>query len=122
AMHALARERLGPLATRVHFVNGDFRQPDWHARLPTAQAVLAHQAIHELRHKRHAVALYRAVRELLPAKGPFLMCDHFNGDGGMTNDALYMTPDEHADALATGGFSRVDELHREGSLILFRAE
>lgn len=121
SMHALAKERLGALAGRVQFLESDFKRADWSAGLPTFDAVVSMQAVHELRHKRHAPSLYRAVRSLLQTKGAFLMCDHFIGEGGATDAGLNMTLQEHESALRAGGFASVDELKRKGSLLLFRA-
>jgi hypothetical protein len=50
------------------------------------------------------------------------MCDHFVGDGGMSNRELFMTPEEHVTALRGGGFAHVAALLQSGGLILFRAE
>lgn len=65
AMHALAKERLGPLTSRVRFVEADFRMPGWTAGLSSYHAVATMQAVHELRHKRHAIGLYRGLRQSL---------------------------------------------------------
>jgi SAM-dependent methyltransferase len=121
AMHTLAREQLGELAGRVQFIERDFKHPGWSAGLPVFDAVVAVQCVHELRHKRHALALYRAVRELLGSKGIFLMCDHYAGGDGMDDRELYMTPQEHEAALSAAGFSQVRMLLKKGGLILFRA-
>lgn len=121
-MHVLARTRLGPLGARVRFMEADFKDLGWSTRLPSYQAVVTMQAVHELRHKRHASRLYQAVRELLIPGGVFLICDHFRGEGGMQNRALYMTPEEHERALCEGGFASLCEVRREGSLVLYRAE
>jgi len=51
AMHALAREQLGPLAAKVKFVKRDFRVPEWNAGLGKFDAVLTLQAAHETRHQ-----------------------------------------------------------------------
>lgn len=122
AMHALAREHLGALADRVRFLELDFKTSHWSAELPTFNSVVSMQAVHELRHKRHAASFYRAVRSLLETRGIFLMCDHFAGEGGMTEKALYMTPEEHEQTLLAGGFSQPRELRRDRGLILFRAD
>jgi hypothetical protein len=79
------------------------------------------QAVHELRHKRHAAAFYRDVLPLVPPSGILLACDHFAGEGGMTDTELFMTPDEHEAAIREGGFSSVDRLMLKGGLVLFRA-
>jgi SAM-dependent methyltransferase len=122
AMHVLAKEHLGALADRVRFLELDFKDCHWSASLTAFDAVLSVQAVHELRHKRHAFSLYRAVRPVLRNGGLFLMCDHFVGEGGMSDTALYMTPEEHELALRAAGFSRVHMLGRDSGLILFRAE
>jgi cyclopropane fatty-acyl-phospholipid synthase-like methyltransferase len=121
SMHALAKERLGALASRVQFVESDFKGSDWNAGLPTFDAVVSIQTVHELRHKRHAPSLYRSVRSLLRTKGAFLMCDHFIGEG-VTDARLNMTLEEHEHALRAGGFLSVAEVKRKGSLVLFRAK
>jgi SAM-dependent methyltransferase len=120
AMHALAKQRLGVLAARGRFLEADFRKPNWTAGLAVYDAVITLQAVHELRHKRHAVALYRAVRPLLLPGGVFLVCDHFCGEGGMTDASLFMSLNEHEHTLRAAGFS-VQEVHREGGLVLYRA-
>jgi len=62
-------ESLGPLAHRVRFVESDFTKPDWHAGLPKYHAVVTLQAVHELRHKRHAASFYKAAGSLLLSGG-----------------------------------------------------
>jgi SAM-dependent methyltransferase len=122
AMHALAKERLGPLAHRVRFALSDFTNPDWTAALSQYHAVVTLQAVHELRHKRHAVGLYRAVRSLLLPGAVFLVCDHVHGESGVTNALLNMRLDEHRNALHEAGFTTVHEVRRQGSLVLYRAQ
>ncbi len=121
AMHALARERLGVRADRVTFIDADFRVADWAARLPMVDAVVTMQAVHELRHKRHAAGLYKAVRMLLRPSGVLLTCDHMIGPEGMTDAALFMTVLEHDAALRAGGFSVVELIRQKAGLALFRA-
>jgi SAM-dependent methyltransferase len=122
AMHTLARERLGSAADRVQFVEADFGQDSWEHGLPSVDVVVTVQAVHELGHKRHVPTLHATIRRLLRPGGVFLMCDHFVGDGGMTNRELYMTPEEHATALKDGGFAQAPVLLQSGGLILFRAQ
>ena len=122
AMHALARERLGALARRVRFVELDFKTPDWAATLPSYDAVVTMQAVHELRHKRHATSLYKVVRRRLCPGGLLLVCDHVCGEGGTASDAsLYMSLDEHRHALSEAGLS-AHEVHFEGGMVLYRAQ
>lgn len=121
AMHELARERLGALAAGVQFVERSFREAGWAEGLGLFDAVVTNQAVHELRHKRHAPGLHRQVRPLLATGGAYLVCDHFAGVGGMGNDQLYMTVDEQCQALREAGFARVDCLSNQGGLVLHQA-
>ena len=121
AMHSLARERLGELAARATFLTASFKEPDWPDRLGPYDFVVTLQAVHELRHKRHALPLHRQVRSVLAPGGAYLMADHFCGPGGMANDQLYQRIDEQQAALHEAGFTQVTELLREGGLALHRA-
>ena len=121
AMHELARERLGPLGDEVTFVEASFREPQWTAARDAVDAVVTVQAVHELRHKRHAVALHAAVRSLLVAGGVYLVCDHYVGEDGMKNDELFMTVDEQREALRAAGFEDVELVLCEKGLVLHRA-
>ena len=121
AMHTLAKERLGPLSARMQFIQANFKEQHWSANLPRFDAVVAIQSVHEVRHKRHAPSLYRAIRELLQSEGVFWMCDHILGENGMNNCDLYMTAQEHELALSAGGFSSIRMLLEKHGLILFRA-
>lgn len=121
AMHALARERLGPLAARVQFVERSFREADWPAGLGRFNFVVTNQAVHELRHKRHAQALHAQVRACLAPAGQYLVSDHYCGEGGMANDQLYMTVAEQQAALRGAGFEQVEPLLLQGGMVLQRA-
>lgn len=121
AMHALARTRLGEDADHVAFVERDFLDPRWTAGLGRFDAVVTVQAVHELRHKRRAATLHRQVREVLDRGASYLVCDHFVGDGGMTNPSLFMTLDEQRDALGAGGFVDVETLFVHSGMALHRA-
>jgi cyclopropane fatty-acyl-phospholipid synthase-like methyltransferase len=118
AMHELARARLG---SRVTFIERDFLDPGWPRELGTFDAIVTMQAVHELRHKRRAPALYAQVRELIAPGGLFLVCDHVAGDGGMTNESLYMTEAEQLDALHASGFTGVRVAARVHGLALIAA-
>jgi len=122
AMHTLARERLSDLSNKVEFVLRDFISPQWNEGLPIYNAVITLQAVHELRHKRRAPALYDAVRGLLPKDGMLLVCDHFAGDGGMSNTALFMNKEEHENALRASGFGNVSCLLNQGGMVVYRAQ
>lgn len=121
AMHELARERLAAHHARIEFVERSFKEPAWADGLGRFDVVVTHQAIHELRHKRHAEPLHRQVHAALEPGGIYLACDHFVGEGAMTNDQLYMTVGEQQRALERAGFARVDRLLVKGGLVLHRA-
>ena len=121
AMHELARARLGRSADQVRFVERSFKEDGWTDGIGTFDCVLIHQAVHELRHKRHAPTLHRQVHTLLPIGALYLVCDHFVGDGGMTNDQLYMTQEEQQAALIEGGFQLPELLKSDDGLAMYRA-
>lgn len=125
AMHDLARERLGEQAEQVNFLLANFKRDDWFNGLTNIDVVVTNQAVHELRHKRHAPALHAQVGQLLKPQGIYLVCDHFTGthegQQGMQNNELFMTVEEQQQALAAGGFSQVKALLCQGSLMLWRA-
>ena len=120
-MHDLARARLGPRAARVAFVQRSFEDPDWPQGLGLFEAVITNQAVHELRHKRHAPQLHAAVRQVLRPGGVYLVTDHFFGTGGLQNDQLYMTVAEQHTGLLAAGFSQVELVAASGSLAMHRA-
>jgi SAM-dependent methyltransferase len=121
AMHAMARDRLDARIERVSFLERDFLDPAWSSGLGRFDAVVTMQAVHELRHKRRATELHRAVRSLLVPFGSYFVCDHFVGEGGMANERLFMRVDEQRDALERAGFERVEKVLELGGLVLHRA-
>jgi SAM-dependent methyltransferase len=122
AMHQLAAQRLGERAARVRFVDRSFREPDWGRGLGPFDVVVTHQAVHELRHKDHASTLHAQVRPLLAAGGCYLVCDHYLGGDGLSDDQLYMTVAGQRDALLQGGFARVEAVLVKGGLALHLAQ
>jgi ubiquinone/menaquinone biosynthesis C-methylase UbiE len=122
AMHELATQRVAHLGEEKRFVCADFRDPNWTDGLPRFDAIVTLQAVHELRHKLRAVRMHQEVRRLLVLGGIYLVCDHYLGPGGMSNDQLYMTVAEQRSCLERAGFTSVRELMRQGGLVLHRAE
>jgi len=122
AMHTLAKHRLGSKAEVVAFLTRDFLDPTWDEGLLQYSSVVTLQAVHELRHKRKAPALYSRVLPHVHPDGVFLMCDHYYGVSGMTNSALFMSELEHVEALTRGGFVEVTCIHKEGGMVLYRAK
>ena len=121
AMHQLAARRLGPLAQRVRFIERSFLDEDWTAGLGKFDAVVTHQAVHEVRHKSRAGKLHTPVARLLRPGGAYLVCDHFAGEGGMKDDQLFMSVEEQRAALFTAGFVSVEQLVHKGGMVLHRA-
>jgi ubiquinone/menaquinone biosynthesis C-methylase UbiE len=121
AMHALAWKRLGRALNRVEFLVGDFKEPEWTQDLNAFDAVVTTQAVHELRHKRYAEQLHRQVTTVLRPGGTYLVCDHFLGAGGMTNDQLYMSVAEQKFAIEAAGYNSVRQILLKGGLVMHRA-
>ena len=118
AMHAIAAEHLGELASRVTFVTRDFREPTWADDLGTFDAVVTLQAAHETRHKRHLVPLLARARTVLAPGGVVLYADHY-----LTPEtklpALSPARDEQPLALERAGFVDVELRHEEGNMALW---
>ena len=121
AMHELAVLRLGALAERVKFVERSFLDESWSHELGEFEVVVTLQAVHELRHKNRASKLHSQVKQLLSPDGSYLVCDHFSGDGGMSDDELFMSVAEQHEAIEFGGFQNIRQLHARGSLVLHHA-
>jgi len=110
AMHSLAKKRLSDSCAQAKFIERNLRDADWSQGLGDFDFAVTHQAVHELRHKRYAPILHGQVRVLLKPGGTFLVCDHFYGEGGMSNDQLYMSVEEQRQALLDAGFTRVEQV------------
>ena len=121
AMHTLAATRLGDLNDRAEFIQRSFKEDHWNSGLGDFKCVVTNQAVHELRHKRHAPTLHSQVQSILQSGGSYFVCDHFCGDGGMSNGELYMTVEEQKEALLIAGFKSVREVALTGSLVLHHA-
>jgi cyclopropane fatty-acyl-phospholipid synthase-like methyltransferase len=121
AMHDLARDRLQEPAERVRYLVRDLRAPDWPEALGTFDAVVSMQAVHELRHKRHAPRLHGKVLNVLESGGMYLVCDHFAGEGGISNSELFMNRREQSATLKAAGFTSVRALQTRGTLQLIEA-
>jgi SAM-dependent methyltransferase len=100
---AMARRRAGSYPY-TDFVLADFVEPAWTEGLGTFDAIVTMQAVHELRHKRRAPALYAQVHELLAPGGVLIVCD------GEPRNAqpLGMTVAEQQAALASAGFADIE--------------
>jgi SAM-dependent methyltransferase len=121
AMHYLSKERNSQKAGKIQLIERSFKSGEWSCGLGIFDLVVTNQAVHELRHKRHAATLHKQVAELLAPGGAYLVSDHFLGEGAMTNAELYMTQDEQLECLLEAGFNDVKRLFQIGDLVLHKA-
>jgi cyclopropane fatty-acyl-phospholipid synthase-like methyltransferase len=121
-MLALSRERLAAFPT-ASFVLASFKSENWTRRVEGGfDCVVSMQAVHELRHKRHAPRLYEEVYQVLAVPGHFLICDHTPLDDSPRSAALYMTEREQQEALTGAGFTNVGIGFRFEGLVLYAGE
>jgi SAM-dependent methyltransferase len=122
SMLAVSRERLRAFPA-ARFLLASFKSEDWPRRIGgRVDCVVSMQAVHELRHKRHAPRLYEQIHQVLFVPGLVLICDHTPFDDSPSNAALYMTEGEQQHALAAARFANVRvDLARNG-LVLYAGE
>jgi hypothetical protein len=105
------------------FVLASFKSEDWTRRVGGPfDCALSMQAVHELRHKRHALRLYEQVYPVLTVPGRILICDHTPFDDSSASTALYMTEREQQEALAEAGFTNLRIEPTMDSLVLYAGE
>jgi SAM-dependent methyltransferase len=121
AMHDIATDYLGDLAPRVTFVVRDFREPTWPTGLGSFDAIVTQQAVHETRHRRHALPLFERARTLLVPGGLLLYCDGYLVDPHSPLAALALEREDQPRVLERAGFVEVRLLHDEGDLVLYSA-
>jgi cyclopropane fatty-acyl-phospholipid synthase-like methyltransferase len=121
-MLALSRTRLAAFPA-ASFVRASFKATDWPERVSGPfDCVVSMQAVHELRHKRHAAGLYEHVYQLLARPGLFMVCDHTPFDESARSQALYMSSAEQQQALTLAGFARVRVLADSRGLLLYAGD
>lgn len=121
-MLALSRKRLADFPAAA-FVLASFKSADWTRRVEGGfDCVLSMQAIHELRHKRHAERVYREAHEILAGPGLIMICDHTPFDDSSKSTALYMTEEEQRKTLAAAGFANVCVELSIDSLVVYAGE
>jgi SAM-dependent methyltransferase len=118
-----SRERLGRYAARTEFLRADFKSENWGREAGgTFDFVLSLQAVHELRHKRHAPRLFAQVRQLMAPGGSLLVCDYLPEFAHTPRHrVLYMSTDEYLSVLAAAGFPEPEVLWSEHQMALYRA-
>jgi SAM-dependent methyltransferase len=118
AMHEIAAEHLGELASRLTFVTRDFREPAWTDDLGPFDAIVTLQAAHETRHKRHLVPLLERARTVVGPGGVLLYADHY-----LTPEtklpALAPARADQSRALERAGFVDVQLRYEEGNMALW---
>jgi SAM-dependent methyltransferase len=121
-MLAVSRHRLAAFPA-ASFVLASFKSEDWMRRVDGSfDCVVSMQAVHELRHKRHAPRLYEQIYQLLAVPGFVLICDHTPLDDSPKSTALYMTEQEQQHALADNGFANVHVELAVNGLVLYAGE
>jgi len=89
----------------AEFICGDFKLADWTASLTAPfDAVVAMQAVHEIRHKRHVPGLYSQIRAALQPGGLLVVCDHLPPVAGSRFADLHSTEAEQHAAFTNAGF------------------
>src|SRR5687768_2468864 len=106
-MLALSRERLAAFPA-ASFVLASFKSENWTRRVEGRfDCVVSMQAVHELRHKRHAPRLYEQIHQVLSVPGLVLICDHTPFDDSPRSIALYTTEQEQQQVLGDARFANV---------------
>jgi len=120
-MRTLAQEKLNPTETaRATYIIGDFKEPNWQDSLTQKfDIIIIHQALHELRHKKYATDFHKIVKTLLKSEGHYLVCDHICAPDAMQNDQLFMSKQEHIDALKKASFDVIKMPLEIAGLCLF---
>ena len=123
AMQEQSRRRLGRHAARTHFVHADFKIDAWPAVAGGPfDFVLSLQAVHELRHKRHAPRLYEQIQRVLSPSGELIVCDHLPEMTTIPRHRLlYMSIPEQLAAFADAGFSNARVIWSEHEMAMYRA-
>lgn len=117
-MHDLARKRVGA-DVRAAFVRADFGDADWTTHIPEAiDAVVSMQAVHELRRPERVPDLYRQLRVLGRQTLTLLICDHVRQPED--DRPVFLTVDEHLEAMDAAGASDPELLLTLGDLALFK--
>lgn len=121
AMHELARNRLsGVSGNNIQYMERSFKDEDWVDGIDPVDVIVTNQAVHELRHKRHAPHFFLQVHALLKPGGVLLFSDHYSGDDGSSNDQLYMSRSEQYQTLQFAGFT-ASEILVKGGRALYKA-
>lgn len=120
AMHELSKSKLlSSELDRVQYLIADFKNEDWRDQLGQYDAIIIHQALHELRHKNYANQFHQQVKTLLKRDALYLVCDHIFASDAMSNNDLYMSKHEHFQSLKYAGFTDIELVKEIKGLCLF---
>jgi SAM-dependent methyltransferase len=118
-----SRQRLGLYVDRTEFLRADFKADTWPSLVSApVDFVVSLQAVHELRHKRHAHRLYAQLAPLLRPGAEVLICDHLPaGAHTPRHRVLYMDPDEKLEALTRAGLVDAKVVWSDHNMAFYRA-
>ena len=120
-MLKMARERLQS-QSRAHYVEGSFKEASWPSLLsPPFDVVVAQQALHEIRHKRHLSGLYAQILTVQSPGGLLLVCDHNPVDERDQQRGLHASSDEQMAFMRDAGFADVQLQNTVHGLYLISA-
>ena len=118
----MSRIRLRGFGARASYLQVDFKEGGWvHKVGAHYDAIVSIQAVHELRHKRHAPTFYEACHELLNEGGLLLVCDRLPQDDSERDRALFMMEEEQVTAIGQAGFADVEVLLRTSERVACKA-
>lgn len=118
-----SRRRLEPFHDRTEFLRADFKSDTWPALVHRpVDFIVSLQAVHELRHKRHAGRFYAQLAPLLEPGGEVLICDHLP-DGAHTprHRVLYLTSEEKLEVLTAAGLVDAKVVWSDHDMAFYRA-
>ena len=121
-MLTMSRIRLSAFGGRVSYLQADFKESGWAHKVGALyDAIVTIQAVHELRHKRHALKFYQECRAILNEGGLLLVCDRLPHDDSARDRALFMTEDEQRIAIRRAGFADAEVLLRTSERVACKA-
>ncbi len=118
-----SRTRLGSHQSRTRFLQADFKTDTWASVVNGPfDFVLSLQAVHELRHKRHAERLYQQIVPILAPGAEVLICDHLpDGAHSPRHRALYLSSAENLATFAQAGLGHVEIVWADHHMAFYRA-
>jgi cyclopropane fatty-acyl-phospholipid synthase-like methyltransferase len=120
AMHELAKSKLlVDELVRTKYLIADFKTEYWQQQLEKYDAIIIHQALHELRHKTYANQFHQQIKKVLKTDAIYLICDHIFAVDAMQNNELFMSKHEHFQSIKQAGYTDVELVKELKGLCLF---